>query len=239
MSGHSKWTQIKNKKAITDAKKSTIFTKVAHVIALAAREGGGDPERNFKLRLAIDQAKTVNMPKENIERAIKRGTGELQGEVIMEKMYEVFVSGGIALVIEATTDNPNRTAADIKHIITKHGGNLGSPNSTLWQFERKGVVRCKNISLSESMELSLIDAGTEDIQVEEECLILLTLPEDLENVKKMTQQYGIEIFDAGLELIPKEKIMVKDKKVQENLQKLFEALDEIGEVRDFYTNATW
>jgi len=144
MSGHSKWAQIKRQKGATDQKRGNLFTKLAKGITIAARDGGGDPASNFKLRLAVDQAKQSNMPKDNIERAIKRGAGELEGGQIEEAIYEGFGPSGVAIIIETLTDNKNRTVSNVKHILTKYGGGLGSSNSVLWQFERKGVVRIRN-----------------------------------------------------------------------------------------------
>ena len=149
MSGHSKWANIKRTKGAADAKRSSLFTKLARVITVAARDKGGDPEMNFSLRLAIEKAKAANMPKENIERAIKRGTGEIKGEAAIEELiYEGFGPGGIAIIIKCLTDNRSRTAAQMKHILTSHGGSLGSPNSVMWQFEQKGVIRISNEKLA-------------------------------------------------------------------------------------------
>lgn len=239
MSGHSKWATTKRAKFATDAKRANLFTKLNRAITVAAREKGGDPESNFSLRLAMEKAKAANVPKENIERAIKRGTGEITGAVIEELTYEGFGPGGTALIIKCLSDNKNRTAAQIKHILTSHGGSLGSPNSVLWQFELKGVIRLELEKLTnrnlEDLELQIIDLGAQDIAKEEDSLAIFTKPEDLQKVNKGLESLGLEGAYAEVEYVAKEKITLSEELKQKN-QALFDAFDEEEDVDNFYTN---
>jgi len=239
MSGHSKWATTKRAKFATDAKRAAIFTKLARVVTVAAREKGGDPATNFSLRLAIEKAKAANMPKENIDRAIKRGTGEIKGETIEELTYEGFGPGGTALIIKCLSNNKNRTASQIKHILTSNGGSLGSPNSVLWQFELKGVIRIENEKLAEKnleeLELQIIDTGAQDIAKEEDSLIIYTKPEDLQKISTSLKTLGLEADYAEIEYVAKERITISEELKEKN-QKLFEALDEEEDVDNYYTN---
>lgn len=236
MSGHSKWATTKSRKEARDAKRSAAFTKVGNLISVAARKGG-DPEINFQLRLAIDKAKTVNMPKDNIERAIKRGTGELAGDAIVERLYEAFGPSGVAVVIETVSDNPNRITAELKHTFIKFGGSLAAPNSSLWKFTRKGVIRlASQDTLPEDIELKLIEAGVEDI-VEEETLTLYTLPASFQRVKEETEKLGLLIENADIEFVANEPIKISDETMKEKLEKLFDALEDMDDVSMFYSNA--
>ncbi len=247
MSGHSKWAQIKRQKSVADQKRGNLFTKLARNITVAAREGGGDPETNFKLRVAIDQAKAANMPKDNIERAIKRGTGELKGEAIEEIIYEGFGPANSAFIIEALTDNKNRAVAEIRHIFSKHGGSLGGQNSVMWQFERKGVIRIgnwesviRNLGFeADELELKLIELGADDIQEEEGDLVIYTKVEDFQKVKEALDKEGIKTDYASLEYIAKETKKISDPQEKEQLQKFFSALEECDDVNEFYTNVVW
>jgi len=232
MSGHSKWSKIKRKKGASDAKKSASFTKLANIISVAARNGG-DPEMNFKLRMAIDLAKTFSLPKENIDRAIKKGTGELAGNQIEEIIYEGFGPDGIALILEIVTDNKNRTSADVRHILAKHGGNLGGPGTTMWMFSQKGVITLDLDKLSENLQLELIDAGAEDINITDG-ITIYTSVEVFETVKKKVEELNLSILESNFEYVAKD--LVKPTK-EENLLKLFEALDESDDVANFYSNA--
>ena len=234
MSGHSKWAQIHRKKGVVDAKRGALFTKLGNAITVAVRQGGGDPETNFKLRLAIDQARAANMPKTNIERAIKRGTGELEGGKIEEITYEGFGPNGTAFIIECLTNNRNRTSSAIKHILTKYGGSLGGPNSVSWMFEPKGIIRTKNIN--DELELKLIDAGAQDIVHEEDNVAIYTAPNDLEKVKKFLEQKEIEVIYAEVEQIAKDKKVVS-KEQKEKIERLFAELDDNEDVNNYYTNA--
>lgn len=239
MSGHSKWATTHRKKEILDSKKGAIFTKLSKNITIAAKHGGGDPESNFKLRLAVDKAKQVNMPKDNIEKAIKKGTGELEGTVIEEITYEGFGPAGSAFVVEVATDNRNRSASDIKHIFSKNSGNLGASGSVSWQFERKGVILADNSEFSkkkDELELELIDAGTEDIKENGEFVEIITKIEDLQKVKEVIDRAKIKIESANLEWLAKEEVKVDSEEDREQIEKFMEALDDNEDVQDFYTN---
>jgi len=233
MSGHSKWAKIKRQKASADAKKGNIFTKLANNITIAAKKGG-DPEMNFSLRLAIDKAKESNMPKENIERAIKRGTGELGGATVEELTYEGFGPAKSAFIIETLTDNKNRTAAEIRHLFTKHGGSLGN---VAWNFNRFGVVRISkgNTPNNENFELELIDAGADDIQKEEEGITILTPMENLQKLKNFLDSKNIKTESAEIEYIAKEEKQISDED-KTKIEKFIEDLDENEDVNNYYTD---
>lgn len=238
MSGHSKWATIKRAKGAADAKKGAIFTKLSNLISISAREKGGDIETNFALRMAIDKAKAVNMPKDNIERAIKRGTGELAGGQIEELIYEAIGPANSQFIIKALTDNKNRTAATVRHIFTKHGGSLGS---VMWNFEQKGAIlvnndelKSNNIKLDE-LELDLIDAGANDILVEDEGITIYSAISDLQNVKKFLENKNIKTESAEIEFIAKDKIILSDTD-KEKIEKLIEAIDDNEDIADYYLN---
>lgn len=241
MSGHSKWTQIKRQKGTADQKRGAIFTKLANAISLAAREGGGNPDTNFKLRLAIDKAKSVNMPKDNIDRAIKRGAGELGGEKIEEIVYEGFGPEGIAVVIECLSTNRNRTASNIKNALTKYGGSLAGPNAVLWMFVKRGVIRIENyqkqIPNLNDLELELIDQGAIDIKDETGELEITTEPADLFKVKTFLGNKNINLDYSEIEYLPKETPKELNDRQKEKIHKLFEELDNLEEVSNFYSNA--
>ncbi len=234
MSGHSHWSSIKHQKGREDAKRSKAFSKVSRLISVAAREGGGDPEKNPKLRQALDKAKGFNMPKDNVERAIKRGTGEIEGGKLENVTYEAYGPGGIALIIEGITDNKNRTLEEIKQILNQNKGKLADEGSVKWLFNRKGVITIdpegKN---KEEIELSLIDAGAEDIYTTDALLDVYTKPDELDKVKDDLEKKNIKIKSASLDWVPKEEIEVEEKKA---CQKLFEQLDENDSVQDIYSN---
>lgn len=238
MSGHSKWAKTHREKAATDAKKGALFTKLSNAITLAAKEKGGNLDTNFTLKLAIDKAKSSNMPKDNIERAIKKGTGELEGEQIMEIIYEGFGPGGVPIIIEALTDNKNRISANMKHILSKYGGSLGTSGSVSWMFERKGVIFLRKLSNEvdkEELELKLIDAGAEDIKEKDGQMIVICPIKDLQKVKEALENEKFDIEDASLEWIPKETINLQASD-KGKIEKLFNSLDEDEDVKDFYTN---
>ncbi len=237
MSGHSKWSQIKRKKGVADVQRGKIFSKVAKMISVAAREGG-DPEMNSKLRMAIEKAREVNMPRDNIERAIKRGTGEVKGVKIEEISYEAYGPGGIALIIEVATDNKNRTLSEIKHILSRFGGRLGESGSVKWMFSRKGVIECEisGDKNKNDLELLIIDAGAEDIKKKGEILEIYTKEGELDKVKENLESQGIKIKSASLDWIAKDSVTIEDKKTKEQLEKLFEALDEQEDVQEIYSN---
>ncbi len=235
MSGHSKWATTKRAKAVVDAKRAVVFTRLAHGITLAAREKGGNPDINFSLRLAIEKAREASMPKENIERAIKRGTGELSGETLEEITYEGFGPGGVALLVETLTNNRNRTVSEIKHILTKHGGSLGAANSVAWMFEKKGVIGVPTSTLSEEAELSLIEAGAQDIQKEGSEATIITEVEDFQNVKSAAEKLGTKTEFAEFDYLPKNTVALSEEGT-EKLEKLLEEIEEHTDVLHHYSN---
>ncbi|MDD3284191.1 MAG: YebC/PmpR family DNA-binding transcriptional regulator [Patescibacteria group bacterium] len=232
MSGHSKWATTKHKKALVDAKKSSIFTKLAKIISVAARNGA-DSDMNFQLRMAIDKARAFSMPKENIERAIAKGAGIGEQNNLEEITYEGYGPEGVAIIIELVTDNKNRSASEIRHILSKTGGSLGASNSVLWQFEKRGVIYLKNTELSDEQELLIIDAGADDIEKTEDGIMILTSIENLQKTQEKLKDV-IEIENAEVEYIAKNKVKMQN---PEKLEKLIEMLDENDDVNNFYTNA--
>lgn len=239
MSGHSKWATTKRQKAAVDAKRGAAFTKLAKVITVAAREKGGDPAANFMLRMAIEKAKQANMPKENIERAIKRGTGELAGEAIEELLYEGFGPAKTQFIVRVLTDNKNRSAANIRHLFAKHGGALGAVG---WNFHELGVIQIKRTEVEnkglkkEGAQLALIDAGAQDIENEEEGMTVYSAPGDLQKLKQFLEDQSLNAETAGIEYAAKEKITVSEED-RDTLEKFMEELEENEDVADYYTNA--
>ena len=238
MSGHSKWSQIKHKKAVTDAKKGKIFSKMARLISVAGRPKGKDPEANPTLRALIDTARSLNMPLDNIARAIAKGAGELPGAQIEEFTLEAYGPGGSALIIEGTTDNNNRSISEIKFLLSEHGGKLANPGSVLWLFERQGLITIKiSPAKKDELELAAIDVGAQDIKLsDEESMEIYTKPEELEKVKKSLLEKNIKAEDSSLVWSPKNEIKIENPKAKEKLGKLFEALDENEDVNEVYTN---
>ncbi len=236
MAGHSKWANIKHKKMREDARKGRIFTKVAREIIVAARLGGGDPDKNPRLRRAIQLAKSVNMPKENIERAIKRGIGELPGVTYEEVVYEGYGPGGVAIMVEAITDNRNRTVSEIRSIFSKHGGSLGETGCVSWLFERKGVIRIAEEAVSEDelMEVA-IEAGAEDVKIEDGLYQVITSFEDYDAVKRAIEEREIPVESAEITYIPQNTVKVEGEKA-EKLLKLLEALESHDDVQHTYAN---
>lgn len=241
MSGHSKWTQIKRQKGTADQKRGNLFTKLTNAITVAAREKGGNPETNFQLRLAIDQAKSANMPRDNIERAIKRGTGELAGSQIEEITYEAFGPGGVALIIESLTDNKNRAVSSLRHILAKYNGSLSGPNSVLWKFDQKGVLRIENfktkIKALDEFELKLIDLGVEEIITDEADLIIYTSPHNLQKIKEALNNLSITVAYAEIEYVAKKKNKIDNDSIKEKLENLFEELNNDQDINNYYTDA--
>ena len=239
MAGHSKWANIQHRKKRQDAKRGKIFTKLIRVITVAAREGGSDLSANPKLRDAIEKAKAANMTNDTIDRAVKKGAGELGGAQMVTALYEGYGPSGVAVMVECLTDNKNRTAQAIKHILTKFNGSLGSPNSVMWQFEQKGVIRIANEKLSEQnldeLELQIIDLGAQDLIKEADSWVIYNKIEDLQKVNKGIEDLGIDVEYAEIEYIAKEQTSV-DQTIKEKNQKLFEALDDEEDVDDYYTN---
>ncbi len=236
MAGHSKWANIRHRKAAQDAKRGKIYTKLAREITVAAREGGGDPEKNPRLRAAIEKARKFNMPKENIERAIKRGTGELKGETYEEVTYEGYGPGGVAIIVKCLTDNRNRTASEVRHVFSKHGGNLGTSGCVSYLFERKGVITVSAEKFDEeTVMMAAIDAGAEDVVNEDGRFVIYTDPSDLEAVRKGLIDAGIEVEEAKLDLIPTTTTRVEGENAQKVL-KLLMALEELDDVQEVYSN---
>ena len=237
MSGHSKWATIKRKKAAIDSKRGQVFTKLIREITVAARSGGGDPNFNPRLRLAVDTAKGANMPSDNIERAIKKGTGELEGVNYEELTYEGYGPGGVALFIETLTDNQKRTVADVRHILDKRGGNLGTTGSVAWQFERKGQLFVDAVRYHEEAVFdAAIEAGAEDVsQVGDEFLVT-TDPTAFQEVRDAMKEAGVEASHAELTFIAKNEVSV-DGKDAETLRKLLDDLEGNDDVQKVHSNA--
>lgn len=238
MAGHSKWAQIKHKKAQVDARKGKIFTKLVREITVAARLGGGDPEKNPRLRVAIDKAKEVNMPMENIKRAIMKGTGELSGTTYEEAVYEGYGPGGVALLIEVLTDNKNRTVSEIRHILSRHGGSLGESGCVSWIFEKKGYILVDKKAVDEDTLLSVaLEAGVEDVKNDpkEENYEIIVPPEDLKTVKTKIEEVGIPIALAEVTMLPKNYVPI-DGQVAEQMLKLMDALEDHDDVQNVYAN---
>ena len=238
MSGHSKWATTKRQKAVVDAKKGAIFTKIAKLITIAARKGG-DQAVNFSLRIAIDKAKAINMPKDNIDRAVKRGTGESGGAQIEEFTYEGLGPAKAQFIVKCLSDSKNRTAAEIRHLFSKHGGSLGT---VMWNFIQRGIImieseEIKNKNLTdESFELELIDAGAEDIKKEDEGLTIYTAPLDFQKIKQFLEAKNIKTASAEVEYVAKEPTNLSaEEKIQ--VEKFIEELDNNEDVSDYYTNA--
>lgn len=238
MAGHSKWANIRHKKAKEDAKRAKKFTRHIREITIAAREGGGDPAGNPRLSLAIDNAKSVNLPKDNIERAIKKGTGELDdgSGSYEEATYEGYGPGGIAYFVEVTTNNYNRTVGEIRHIFTKFGGNLGTDGSVAYLFEQKGIIQIKAAEFDdEELMLLAIDAGAEDVNREDDFFIITTAREDLFEVRNTLEDAGLEVESAELERIPLTEVKVDPETARSNFR-LMELFEENDDVSNVYTN---
>ncbi|OFY94650.1 MAG: transcriptional regulator [Candidatus Moranbacteria bacterium RIFOXYA12_FULL_44_15] len=236
MSGHSHWAGIKQRKGINDAKRAKIFTRLAKPITIAAREGGGNPDTNFKLRMAIDKAREFNMPKENIERAIKRGTGELKGAELSEMVYEASAPGGIMMLVKVTTDNKNRAVSEIKTVFNKLGGKLGEAGSAMWNFEQVGsIVIEPGGKNTEALEMAAIEAGAKDMRTEEDAFIVFTEIQDLQKIQESLEKSGLKILESGLAHTPKNVVRV-DESTRLSYEKILEALDELDDVEEIYDN---
>ncbi len=237
MSGHSKWSTIKHKKAAQDAKRGKTFTKLIKEITVAARLGGGDPSANPRLRAAIDAAKASNMPKSNIERAIKKGTGELEGVSYEEVTYEGYGPGGVALLVETITDNRQRTVAEVRHILSKRGGNMGEPGSVAWIFEKKGLIVIDKSKVDEDTLMTIaLEAGAEDIKDSDSEWEVETAPETLSDVKAAIEAAGIEILSSEVTMVPGNTVTVEDEKQAQQLLALMNALEENDDVQHVYAN---
>jgi YebC/PmpR family DNA-binding regulatory protein len=238
MAGHSKWHNIRHKKAKMDAKRGQIFTKLIREITVAARQGGGDPEFNPRLRMAIEKAKQHNMPAENIERAIKKGTGELEGVQYEEVVYEGYGPEGVAIIVECLTDNRNRTTGEIRHIFSKHGGNLGTSGCVSFMFEDKGVILVPKEGIDEDTIFEkAIEAGAEDVIMDDDNFYeIRTSPTELYQVKENLEKEGIKIEKAELTKIPTTTVEVSNQETAEKLMKLLEALEDQDDVQKVYSN---
>ena len=236
MSGHSKWAGIKHKKAIVDAKRGQAFTRASREITIAAKEGGGNPDSNFRLRLAMQKAREINMPTDKIKAAIGRGTGDLAGERLDEIRYEGYGPSGVAVMVDAFTDNRNRTSASIRHRFSKHGGNLGESNSVGWMFERKGVISV-NAGKKDPDEVGLaaIEAGADDVQVDGKSVEVTTSPNTFETVKTALEALGVTIENSEITMSPKQTVPVGEDKAVAVLR-LMEALEEDDDVQQVYAN---
>nr|WP_320010217.1 YebC/PmpR family DNA-binding transcriptional regulator [uncultured Desulfobulbus sp.] len=237
MSGHSKWSTIKRKKGANDAKRGKIFTKLIKEITIAAKMGGGDPDGNPRLRSAITAAKSENMPKDNIDRAIKKGTGDLDGAIYEEILYEGYGPGGVAVLVETMTDNKNRTVADIRHYFAKSGGNLGESGCVNWMFDKKGsiTVEKEGIDEEELMDLAL-EAGAEDVVDDEESFQLLTEPEAFNDVVDQLEKAGVKFSEATIAMIPQNTIEVSEEKTARSLLRLLDNLEDHDDVQKVHAN---
>ncbi len=236
MSGHSKWASIKHKKGALDAKRGKVFTRLIKEISVAARLGGGDPGGNPRLRQAIAAARAENMPKDNIERAIKKGTGELDGMSYEEVSYEAYGPGGVAVLIDCLTDNKNRTVADLKHIFDRHGGNIGAPGCVSWVFEKKGVIAFDKGTINEEKLLDVaLDAGAEDVSQSGDEFEVIMKPNDFERIKKTFDSSGLKYSLAEISMIPQNTIRLEGKKAEQMLN-LMEALEDNDDINHVYAN---
>jgi YebC/PmpR family DNA-binding regulatory protein len=238
VSGHSKWSQIKHKKAHTDAKRGRSFTKIVKEVSIAARLGGGDPDGNPRLRAAIEKAKEVNMPHDNIKKAIMKGTGELPGVTYEEFVYEGYGPAGVALIIEVMTDNKNRTVPEIRHLLAKNNGSLGETGCVSWMFDKKGYILVSKAKASEDAVMSAaLDAGAEDMKNDpgEDNYEIITSPADFATVKEAVEKAGITVESAEVTMLPKNYVVL-DEKSAEQMVRLMEALEDHDDIQNVYAN---
>ncbi len=239
MSGHSKWSSIKHQKGVTDARRGQLFTKLTREIIVAAREGGSNPEINFRLRLVVQRARDNNMPQNNIERAVKRGSGELEGAALVELVLEGYGPSGTAILVQALTDNRNRTLQDVRNIFSRNGGNLGESGCVAWLFDSKGLIRVETNDLdTEELALQAIDAGAEDVNIENANMEIYTRPEELEVVRRALEGKNISVASAELSTVPKTTIELEEKAALQTL-KLLDKLEELDEVQNVSSNANF
>jgi len=237
MSGHSKWANIKHKKGAADARRGKIFTRLIKEITVAARMGGGDPDGNPRLRTAIAGARSENMPKDNITRAIKKGTGELEGEVYDEILYEGYGPGGIAVLVECMTDNRNRTVAEVRHAFTKSNGNLGESGCVAYMFDKKGMIYVDQSTTTEEELMDMaIDAGGEDVEEDGDQFAVVTAPEDFDAVRESLETAGVEIAEASRTMVPQTVIEVTEEKQARALIRLLQTLEENEDVQNVHAN---
>lgn len=235
MSGHSKWSTIKHKKAATDAKRGKIFTRLAKEVTLAAREGGGDMSTNVRLRLAVDKAKAGNMPKDNIERAIKRGTGELEGGELEEIIYEGYAPHGVGVLIEVVTDNRNRAIAEVRHAFNKQGGNMAASGAVAWQFTRKGYISITDEFDQDEVFLSAADGGADDVRFEDSVAEVFTELDDLQNVRVVLEESGFALKEVSVIYEPSNTIELETSAALQ-VMRLVEALEDLDDVQNVYTS---
>ena len=238
MSGHSKWSSIKHKKGAADAKRGKLFSKLSRAIIVAAREGGPDPAGNLALQNAIEKARSYSMPKDNIERAIAKGSGsDTEAASFDTVVYEGYGPEGVAVLVEALTDNRNRTASDVRHAFSKHGGNLGTTGAVAWQFERRGVVlaSAENVD-EEELLLAAADAGAEDVELDGSSFVISSSPEALSAVREAVEAAGFIVESAGLAMIPKATVAIADESTARQVLRLVEGLEESDDVQDVYAN---
>ena len=236
MSGHSKWSTIKRKKGAADAKRGALFTKLGRELTLAAREGGGDPDANFRLRLVIDKCRQANMPKDNIERAIKRGTGELKGAALEEVMYEGYGPGGIALMIQVLTDSRNRAVADVRRVLTRQGGSLGATGCVSWLFDRKGYIGIEpGDGDPEELALLGIDLGAEDVKADGDLVEVFTAVEDFQTIREALKNEELSVVTEELSWIPKSTAELEEKEALKAMD-LIDSLEELEDVQQVHSN---
>jgi YebC/PmpR family DNA-binding regulatory protein len=238
VSGHSKWSTIKHKKGAADARRGKLFSKLSRAIMVAAKEGGADPASNQALQNAIDKARSYSMPKDNIERAIAKGTGEgADGSSFEVVVYEGYGPEGVAVIVEALTDNRNRTASDVRHLFTKFGGNLGATGAVAWQFERRGVVLLGADGVDEdALLLTAADAGADDVERDGSTFVVSSAPEELAQVREALESAGLELESVGLSMVPKTTVAIADESTAKQVVRLVEGLEENDDVQDVYAN---
>jgi YebC/PmpR family DNA-binding regulatory protein len=238
VSGHSKWSTIKHKKGAADAKRGKLFSKLSRAIMVAAKEGGSDPGSNLALQNAIEKARSYSMPKDNIERAIAKGTGEgTDGSSFETVVYEGYGPDGVAVIVEALTDNRNRTASEVRHLFTKHGGNLGATGAVAWQFERRGVVLVDADGVDEDeLVMAAADAGADDVELDGTTFVVSASPEELTQVREALEVGGYRLESAGLSMVPKTTVAIADESTAKQVVRLVEGLEENDDVQDVYAN---
>jgi YebC/PmpR family DNA-binding regulatory protein len=237
MSGHSKWAQIKRQKGVADARRGQVFTKLAREIIVAVREGGTNPEANFRLRLAVQKARDSNMPLDNIDRAIKRGSGQAEGASLVDMVLEGYGPSGVAILVTALSDNRNRTLQDVRNIFTRHNGNLGEAGCVAWLFDSRGLITLETKAKdAEELALEAIDAGAEDVKVDNNYIEIYTKPEELEKVREALKQKKIAIASAEVSMVPKTTVELEEKAALQTL-KLLDKLEELEEVQNVSSNA--
>lgn len=238
MAGHSKWANIKHRKAKVDAQKGNLFSKLGRELMVAARQGGANPETNFRLKVAIQKAREANMPMDNISRAIQRGAGGLEGAVYEELVYEGYGPGGAAVMLELLTDNRNRTAAEIRHLFSRYGGNLGETGCVSWMFRRKGLLMIDRADLrmeEDDLLLLALESGAEDVRTEGDTLEVLSAPEDLEKVKQSLEEAGVKLASAEITMLPQGTVKLEGE-VAARMLKLMDALQDHDDVQEVYSN---